>query len=159
MPNKKEIPIFYASDENYVPYLAVSLFSLKEHKAKEENYKIHILYTGEQGENVAKIKAMEEDGFSIQFVDVAKELACISDCMVCRDYYTPAVFYRLLIPQLFPQFDKILYLDCDTVALADVSELYNIDIQELKENNSLENNKLFIGQRLKIRNKKKSTRD
>lgn len=130
MPNKKEIPIFYASDENYIPYLAVSLFSLKEHKTKGENYKIHILYTGEQGGNVVKIREMEEEDFSIQFVDVAKELDFISDCMVCRDYYTPAIFYRLLIPQLFPQYDKVLYLDCDTVALADVAQLYNMEIGE-----------------------------
>ena len=130
MQGKKVIPIFYASDENYIPYLAVSLFSLKAHKSKGQNYKIHILYTGAQGENVAKIKGMAEEEFSIEFIDVAKELRLISDCMVCRDYYTPAIFYRLLIPQLFPGYDKALYLDCDTVALADVSELYNIDIQD-----------------------------
>ena len=130
MQGKKVIPIFYASDENYIPYLAVSLFSLKAHKSKGQNYKIHILYTGKQNGSVAKIKGMAEEDFSIEFIDVAKELRLISDCMVCRDYYTPAIFYRLLIPQLFPGYDKALYLDCDTVALADVAELYNIDIQD-----------------------------
>ena len=130
MQSKKVIPIFYASDENYIPYLSVSLFSLKTHKSEGQNYKIHILYTGEQSENVAKIKGMAEEDFSIDFIDVAKELHRLSDCMVCRDYYTPAIFYRLLIPQLFPEYDKVLYLDCDTVALADVAELYNTDIQD-----------------------------
>jgi lipopolysaccharide biosynthesis glycosyltransferase len=71
---------------------------------------------------------MEEEGFSIQFIDVTKELDRINDCMVCRDYYTPAIYYRLLIPEMFPQYDKVLYMDCDTVVLTDIAELYDIEI-------------------------------
>ena len=128
--SKKVIPIFYASDKNYIPYLAVSLLSVKENRSNDFDYKVYVLYAGELDGQDEKIKGMEEDGFSIEFIDVAKELNYIEDCMVCRDYYTPAIFYRLLIPHLFPQYDKVLYLDCDTVALADVAELYNIDIQD-----------------------------
>ena len=31
------------------------------------------------------------------------------------DFYTPAIFYRLFIANLFPQFDRALYIDADTV--------------------------------------------
>lgn len=34
--------------------------------------------------------------------------------------------------------------------LEDISNQYNISIEKLKEDNNIENNKLFIGQRLKI---------
>ena len=128
--SKKVIPIFYASDKNYIPYLAVSILSVRASRSKDFNYKIHVLCAGELNGQDEKIKGMEEEGFSIEFIDVEKELNHIGDCIVCRDYYTPAIFYRLLIPQLFPQYDKVLYLDCDTIALADVAELYNIDIED-----------------------------
>ena len=42
-------------------------------------------------------------------------------------HVTKACFYRLLIPKYFKQFERCLYLDCDTVCKGDISELYNAD--------------------------------
>lgn len=128
MNKAKIIPVFYAADEKYMPYLGVALASLKRCKSKEYNYHIHVLYTGALNGHAKKIKDMEEDNLTIQFIDVTKEIERIQDCMICRDYYTPAIYYRLLIPELFPEFDKVLYMDCDTVLLTDVAELYGADI-------------------------------
>lgn len=130
MQNKKNIPIFYASDEKYMPYLGVALASLKACKSWEYHYHIHVLYTGGLNGYSKMIKEMEEENFTISFIDVTSEIERLRDCMICRDYYTPAIYYRLLIPELFPQYDKVLYMDCDTVALADVAELYNVDVQD-----------------------------
>ncbi len=125
---KKIVPIFYAADENYMPYLAVALLSLKETKSAEYDYKIHVLYTGELGEAAKKIQKMEEENFTVSFEDVTEKINRITDCIHCRDYYTPAIYYRLMIPEMFPQYDKVLYMDCDTVLLEDVAKLYTIDI-------------------------------
>ena len=130
MQTKKTIPIFYASDEKYMPYLGVALASLKACKSRDYDYQIHVLYTGGLNGYSKKIKKMEEDNLFIDFVDVTTETDRIRDCMICRDYYTPAIYYRLLIPELFPQYEKALYMDCDTVALTDVAELYNVDIAD-----------------------------
>ena len=130
MQGKKVIPIFYATDKNYIPYLAVALASVKACKSTEFDYKIHVLYTGDLNGYDEKITDMAEESFSIEFIDVTKEMNRISDCMRCRDYYTPAIYYRLLIPELFPGYSKVLYMDCDTIALSDVAELYNIDVQD-----------------------------
>lgn len=34
-------------------------------------------------------------------------------------------YYRLIIPEIMPDYYKILYLDCDMVADHDVAELYD----------------------------------
>ncbi len=125
---KKIIPIFFAADERYMPYLAVALTSLKAHKTENYNYRIHVLYTGDLNGYSKKIGALQEEDFMIFFEDVTEKMSRITDCMHCRDYYTPAIYYRLMIPEMFPQYDKVLYMDCDTVLLTDVAELYNIDI-------------------------------
>ncbi len=127
---KKIIPIFYAADENYIPYLAVALTSLKETKSTEFDYKVHVLYTGTLGEYAEKIKKLEEENFTVSFEDVTDKIQRITDCIHCRDYYTPAIYYRLMIPEMFPQYEKVLYMDCDTVLLTDVAKLYDIDIGE-----------------------------
>lgn len=37
-------------------------------------------------------------------------------------------YYRLIIPEIMPNYHKILYLDCDMVADHDVAELYDFDL-------------------------------
>lgn len=38
--------------------------------------------------------------------------------------YTEAASFRLLLPELLPEYDKILYLDCDIIVRQDVGKLY-----------------------------------
>lgn len=38
--------------------------------------------------------------------------------------YTEAASFRLLLPELLPEYDKILYLDCDIVVRQDMGRLY-----------------------------------
>ncbi len=125
---KQIVPIFYAADEKYMPYLAVALTSLKANKTSEYDYRIHVLYTGDLNGHSKKIKKLEEENFTVSFEDVTDKINRITDCMHCRDYYTPAIYYRLMIPEMFPQYDKVVYMDCDTVLLTDIAKLYTIDI-------------------------------
>ena len=43
--NEKTVPIFFAVDNEYIPFLAVALQSLIENSKKENYYLIKILYT------------------------------------------------------------------------------------------------------------------
>ena len=38
---RKEIPIFFSTDDNYVPFLTVALHSIVENASKEYDYKIN----------------------------------------------------------------------------------------------------------------------
>lgn len=40
------------------------------------------------------------------------------------NYLTAETCYRLLLPELFPQYPRILYIDSDTLVLADPAELF-----------------------------------
>lgn len=42
-------------------------------------------------------------------------------------HVSKACFLRLLIPKLFPDLERALYVDCDTLCLDDISDLYNAD--------------------------------
>ncbi len=128
--NKKIIPIFYASDENYLPYVAVSLHSLKAWASSDYEYRIYILHAGmdEACENARKLKKYACDNLSVTFVDVSVLLEDVRNALQLRDYYTGATYYRIFIPNMFPQYDKALYLDGDTVLQGDVSELFNVEL-------------------------------
>ena len=44
-------------------------------------------------------------------------------------HVSKACFLRLLIPKYFKQFERCLYLDCDTICTGYLSELYNADFE------------------------------
>ena len=39
--------------------------------------------------------------------------------------YTIVASYRLLLPDLLPEYDKIIYIDCDVIVRNDLSEIYH----------------------------------
>ena len=125
---KQEIPVFFAADENYLPFLAVTLVSMQEYASEENFYHVHVLGTSRGGANEKILKKMERENFKIDFHDVSKKSKEIAHLIRCRDYYTSAIYFRLFIPQLFSQYDKAVYLDCDTVLLQDVARLYTTPI-------------------------------
>ena len=124
----KEIPIFFSTDDNYIPYLDVAVSSLIQNASKSYNYKIIVLNTGLKEENVNTVKKNEQPGFTIEFIDISKDIEYIKSKFKDVYHFSPVMYYRLFIASLFPQYDKIVYLDCDLVVLGDVSELYFTDI-------------------------------
>ena len=126
--NLNTIPIFFTVDDKYVPFLAVALQSLIENSSEKNYYLIKILYTSITEENQEKIKKYENENVNIEFVDLNYYINKIKNKLYTRDYYSVTTYFRLFIPNLYPQYNKALYLDCDIVLLADVAELYNIDM-------------------------------
>lgn len=128
MSNKKEIPVFFAIDDRYIPFLAVSLQSLIDNSSEKNKYEIKILYTNVSEENMLKIKKYEKENVNIEFVDLNRQLEEIQNKLYTRNYFSNTTYFRLFIPELYPQYDKALYLDSDTAILTDVADLYNEDI-------------------------------
>ena len=129
--NKKNIiPIVFAVDDNYAPYLAVTLKSIIENSSENNFYKIFVLYVNLNNVNKIKIKSLEKENFEINFLNTEKEILTINTKLCLRDYYTNATYLRFFIPSIFTQYDKVLYLDSDLVVLDDVANLYNMDLQE-----------------------------
>ena len=126
--NKQVLPIFFAVDDGYMPFLAVTLQSLVDNSSTEYYYLIKILYTNISEDNKEKIKKFERENVNIEFVDLNYYIGKIKDKLYTRDYYSKTTYFRLFIPNLYPQYDKALYLDCDIVLLRDVAELFNIDM-------------------------------
>ena len=125
----KEIPIFFATDDNYVPFLDVSIRSLIDNASKDYKYRIVVLNTGLNKQNTDKIKAMENENFKIDFTDISYAVESLRNKLPVCYHFGLAAWYRLFIQSLFPQYDKIVYLDCDIVVLGDISKLYNMDMQ------------------------------
>lgn len=126
--NKKVIPIFFAIDDAYTLFLAVALRSLLDNASKDYNYCIKILHTNVVEKHKNQIKKYESENVSIEFVDLNYYIEKVQNKLYTRDYYTNTTYFRLFLPELYPQYDKVLYLDSDIIVVGDISELYNTDI-------------------------------
>lgn len=126
--NLEVIPIFFAIDDVYMPFLAVTLESLIENASKNYYYSIKILYTSIDEDNKRKINKYQSQNVNIEFVDLNYYIENVKDKLYTRDYYSKTTYFRLFIANLYPQYDKAIYLDSDIVVLGDISELYNQDI-------------------------------
>lgn len=127
--NLEVIPIFFAVDDVYTPFLAVTLQSLIDNSSKNYYYSIKVLYTNMTEENKQKIVKYEKENVKIEFVDLNYYISEIQDKLYTRDYYTNTTYFRLFIPNLYPQYNKAIYLDSDIIILGDIAELYNIEME------------------------------
>ena len=122
------IPIFFAIDDSYTPLLAVALQSLIDNASKNYYYCIKVLHTDVQENHIKQIKKYESENINIEFVDLNYYINKVKDKLYTRDYYTNTTYFRLFLPELYPQYDKVLYLDSDIIVVGDISELYNTDM-------------------------------
>lgn len=128
---KAEIPIFFACDEDFVKYTMVSMKSIMENADRSRKYHIYILHMGITEATQAKVLAMADEEFAIDFVDVTDKMKSIADKLPIRDYYSNTTYFRLFIPDMFPQYRKALYIDSDTIVVGNIAELYDHKLGKL----------------------------
>jgi len=130
---KQLIPVFFTADDNYAYWLSVAINSLVKNASGEYEYKIFVLHDGISEERISKIKALEKPGVEIEFRILKESFEGIHSDFIGNklraDYFTLTIFFRLFIPDMFPQFDKAVYIDSDVVVNGDVAELYNLPLK------------------------------
>ena len=128
---KPVIPVFFATDNNYAPFVAITLESILENCSKDYFYHFHVLTTDLDKSYEEKLKTYESEDVKIEFISLRETLTKIKVRFHLRDYYSIETYYRFFIANMYPQYDKVLYMDCDIVVLGDIAELYNNDITNL----------------------------
>ena len=125
----KNIPIVFSIDDKYACYLCVCLFSLLKNASPDFNYDILILDGNISPYHKKYLSEFERENVSVRFIDVEPYLAGIDRKLfyLCSTH-TISTYLRIFLPQILPDYQKILYLDPDTIILKDIVELYQEDI-------------------------------
>ncbi len=124
-----DVDVCFAVDDNYAPYLKVTIKSLLCNRNRNYKYDILILNAGLSAQNknlILKLLESESD-VSIRFVDVSDYSEKIK--YELGGYLTMATLYRLLLfSEMFSKYERVLYLDADVIVNGDVSELFFANI-------------------------------
>jgi lipopolysaccharide biosynthesis glycosyltransferase len=118
--------MFCFNNEYTIP-AAVAFRSLLENASKEYLYKLYVLHTDISLDNQKKLQAVEVDfkeHASLEFFHMQNRFEDLWKKMRTKGHYSKEVFYKLLAPSLFPQYEKIIISDVDVVFLGDVSASY-----------------------------------
>lgn len=124
------IPVFFACDDNYAPFLALAISSLIDNCSSDKFYKIHIIHDNMSSDNMERIKKLERSYVNIEFYSMDNSFG-IPDCLDNRlrpDLFTLTIYFRLFIPDMFKEYDKAIYIDSDVIVNGDISELFSIDL-------------------------------
>ena len=130
MLDTSKIHVFYACDDNFVKFTLVSFFSMRKNASRDRKYHIHVLHTDIKPETQARMLKLEDECFEITFDDVSEYLSALCERLPLRDYYSNTTYYRMFIADMYPELDKAIYIDSDTVVTGDISKLYDYDVTE-----------------------------
>lgn len=121
-----KINICYASDENYVMPLSVSLYSFLEHHQEIEQILIHILGNKITHDSQEKIKEIAlEFNRELTFYDLSEKLESIYLQNNIPNTIAITSYSRLFIDEFLPAKleGTLLYVDCDTLFLGGIDKI------------------------------------
>ena len=126
------VPVFVATDDNYLMQTYVCLQSILDHVAKENSYKIYVLSLIKDTSKIKIFNNLNRENFTIEFVKMEEMFSKAPELLDKNilSYLPPSTFSRVFIPDLFPNVDKAVYLDVDTIVNIDIAELFNINLED-----------------------------
>lgn len=125
----ESVNVVFATDQNYLPYLAVVLQSLSAHADPKRFYDICILHDGTLDTSHFPLSALTRPHLSIRFVSLDLSHFDYDFAAHLTGYYTIATYYRFFIGEIFRRYHKVLYLDTDIIILEDIAHLFDFDLQ------------------------------
>lgn len=130
----RTIPIFFSVNDRYAAPLAVAIASLIKHaNSKDTHYDLIVLYQELSQANQTKLASLATNNITIRFIALDDKFGSRFDNdqnTLRADYKTLTIYYRLFIADMFPEFDKAIYVDADIILRDDIAKLYAIDLMD-----------------------------
>lgn len=117
-----KISIAYAPDDKYVNQTIVSMKSVIENN-KDNQIEFIIMYSKLNPESLKKLGSLK--GASIKLLKLDEN---IFSGLTLSKWVTVQAWFRIKLPQMCLDADKVLYLDCDTLVLGNLKELFSLNL-------------------------------
>lgn len=128
MDNYTEMPIVFTMDDNYAPMGGVAIRSVILHSDPKKRYRVYVLHRGIKPDTIETLESMGEKHIAVECMNLNdKNVGSIHGYR--HSFFPIESTDRLLIPELFRQYEKVVYLDCDVVVNIDIAEAFQADIK------------------------------
>ena len=124
----QKVAIAYGLNNQYTYPTIVSMTSILENSYSHTYYIFYLLVDKAtfKEENKKKLMNLEDkyERCEVYILEISRE--SIKNANTKR--YPLAAYYRLLLSDLIPDLNRIIYLDGDTIIYTDLSEMYNLEM-------------------------------
>lgn len=124
----RKYPVVFACDENYAMPFAVTVESLLDNAKNDTFYDVYCLIPEDFSEDcktrLAKIQKKYKN-CSISYINLQGAYSKVERII---PHISFVAYYRFNIPEVLPQYDKVLYLDVDMIIKEDLSNLFETDL-------------------------------
>lgn len=123
----RELAIATTIDDRWVPHFATCVASLAASRGPE-SVRFYML----QGPQLSTKSVrhlhdfVRDHGMEFETIPVADEVD--ASLPPTSQVFSPLVWYRLLLPDLLPHLDTLLFLDADTLVLQSLAPLFELDL-------------------------------
>lgn len=129
MSSKKtfEIPIVFCADGKFISHAMTTMLSILKSNP-EYNFQFYLLgneLVESQEKAISnKVKSL---GSNFEFIKLDDDAF---DNFPIPHHFSKANYYRLLIPELIPNANKVIYLDADIIAVAPMHEFLSFNLKD-----------------------------
>lgn len=126
---EQNIAIALSANDYYVPYVSALLLSMKAHMNPGRNYDLLIMTRDISSINQQHLGSLfaDQENVMLRFINVSRFEKKFENLFL-RGHFALETYFRLLMPELMQNYEKVLYLDSDLILNADPAELYDTDV-------------------------------
>lgn len=125
---ENNVAIAVAANDYFIPYCATFLKSVAEHGNSKKNYDILLLSQDVSDVNVKKMEKLLSAWENVSLRVIDPSVLIDQYTFYIRGHFSKETYYRLVLPELLPNYDKVLYLDSDMIAMDDVAKIYDENV-------------------------------
>ncbi len=126
----QKINVAYGLDNGYTYPTLVSITSILENSDSHSYYLFYLLVDknsfNEENKKIFRNLEKKYDRCEIIILEISGEKFSKANL----ERYPMATYYRLLLADLIPDANRIIYLDGDTLIYSDLSDMYNLDMKD-----------------------------
>ena len=118
--------IIYITDTNYVVPMLHSIRSLKQNVDRDKNYVVNVVCDSSvSGDQKRDIESLNSPNVQIKIKNIPAEFEKSLNKISQVNKVAKCATYKFYLANLFRELDVALYVDCDTLILRDISQIFN----------------------------------
>ena len=124
--DKRVVPVVFALNNDYTYFGYVAIYSLIKNVKSDAIYRIYVFVTGVDKENQLLLESLSKERVEVKCLNISE----YTQNVVLKEsiHLSVETYYRLFIPAVLPQYERIIYLDSDICVLDDIAKILEIDI-------------------------------
>ncbi|MEM8872783.1 MAG: glycosyltransferase family 8 protein [Planctomycetota bacterium] len=124
-PMGRAVDILFCADETMAMPLGVALYSVAKHVTARE-VRFYVGSVGLSDDSRARIRRVARP-FELEIIDLESG-SLLPRNLAVTERFSRAAYARLVVGELFPDKDRVLYLDSDLVCFEDPASLFDTEL-------------------------------